>query len=29
MQFEVKAVRAPDSVVALMLDAVDESDAKA
>src|SRR5512140_2964768 len=29
MQFEVKAVRIPDSVVALMLDAVDESDAKA
>lgn len=29
MQFEIKAVRLPDSVVALMLDAVDESDAKA
>jgi len=29
MQFEVKAVRIPDSVVALLLDAVDESDAKA
>lgn len=29
MQFEIKAVRAPDSVVALMLDALDESDAKA
>ena len=29
MQFELKAVRIPDSVVALMFDAVDESDAKA
>lgn len=29
MQFEIKAVRVPDSVVALMFDAVDESDAKA
>jgi general secretion pathway protein F len=28
MQFEVKAVRAPDTIVSLMLDAVDESDAK-
>jgi general secretion pathway protein F len=29
MQYEVKAVRVPGSVVALLLDAVDESDAKA
>ncbi|MBE0627099.1 MAG: type II secretion system F family protein [Burkholderiales bacterium] len=29
MQFEVKAVRVPDSVVALMFDAVSEDDAKA
>lgn len=29
MQFEIKAVRVPDSVVALRLDAVDENDAKA
>ena len=29
MQFEVKAVRAPGSVVALILDAIDERDAKA
>ena len=29
MQFEIKAVRTPDSVVALMFDAVDERDAKA
>ena len=28
MQFEIKAVRVPDSVIALILDAVDENDAK-
>jgi general secretion pathway protein F len=29
MQFELKAVRAPESIVALSLEAVDESDARA